>query len=137
VRHAEGAVIPIVCLYHVGRNLNRCYRTCEAFGITDMLLFDCGELTDNLYGARDRVRLNRSAPWPSSDATLCLETNASVSIRSVDWSHVAIGGETQSLSRNKNPAAQWAKIPTTGNVSGLTSEAALAIALYEWSSRCL
>jgi hypothetical protein len=55
----------------------------------------------------------------------------------VDWSRVStvlIGGETDGLARSA-PAAQQARIPMRGRVSGLTVEAALAVVLYE-RSRC-
>lgn len=132
----------IVWLYKVGRNLNRAYRTCEAFGVTDLRLIACDalELAGNLYRAKDRVNVARAADWPPWETALALETGYPRPLSSVDWGrvdHLLIGGETVSLPRSKIRAAQVAHIPQPGQVSGLTVEAALAIALYDWRERGL
>jgi tRNA G18 (ribose-2'-O)-methylase SpoU len=125
-----------VVLYGVGRNLNRAYRTAEAFGVNRLLLLNCGGalLSGNLFKAKDRVDLVTIEDWPKPYGLLALETFYTHSIESVDWSEtttIIVGGETSGLPRQLD-AAQKARIPMIGAVSGLTVEAALAIALWEW-----
>lgn len=124
----------IVTLYGVGRNLNRAYRTCEAFGVETLHLWNCtGRLKGNLYAARDRVEMSTITSPPPVRLVLALETNYATPISLVDWSaveNILIGGETTGC-----PRGDWqqkAVIPMYGRVSGLTVEAALAIALHEW-----
>ena len=122
-----------VALYRVGRNLNRAYRTCEAFGVEEMRLIRCtGVLTGHLYGASGRVHMREVGDFPACGG-LALETWGDTPLRAVDWANVewiVIGGETSGLPRGI--AMPSARIDMQGNVSGLTVEAALAIALYEW-----
>lgn len=124
-----------VVLYKVGRNLNRAYRTSEAFGVSELMLLECaGVLTGNLFSANDRVHIRHISEWPSPNGLLALETFYQSTIFDVDWSTVntiLIGGETSGLPRITK-AQQCATIPMFGNISGLTVEAALAIALHEW-----
>jgi len=124
-----------VLLYRVGRNLNRVYRTAEAFGVERLLLLECtGELQGNLFKATDRVAMERLASWPSTVGLLALDAHVQGPIWRVDWGRVhtiAIGGETHGLP-HRRLAEQYAAIPTVGQVADLTVEAALAIALYEW-----
>jgi len=123
-----------VLLYRVSRNLNRVYRTAEAFGIEEILLLECrGTLQGNLFKAKERVILTEVNKFPLSE-TLALETFYRNSIYDVDWNKVSIlvlGGETSGLPYTKK-FVQMARIPMIGKVSGLTVEASLAIALYEW-----
>lgn len=128
-----------VLLYRVGRNLNRAYRTCEAFGIQRLLLLDCREahLRDNLFGATGRVDIETISMWPNSQGMLALETWYEEPLWSVNWQRVSLlvlGGETAGLPRSLR-AEQKAAIPLRGNISGLTVEAALAIALWEYRRR--
>ena len=129
-----------VYLYRVGRNLNRAYRTCEAFGVQDLKLVDCdAKLAGHLYGAAGRVRVAEAA-FLEDAGTLALETWAGPPLSAIDWhavSSVLIGGETAGLPRGMFRRAQFTgRIPTVGHVSGLTVEAALAIALYAWRQSC-
>ncbi len=124
-----------ILLYRVGRNLNRAYRTCEAFGARSLKLLDCqGMLLGNLFKAAGRVEVLNVSDFSPPDGLLALETHYPDSIYTVRWdlvSTILIGGETGGLP-HKTPAQQRVHIPMTGKVSGLTVEAALAIALYEW-----
>lgn len=124
-----------VLLYQVGRNLNRAYRTAEAFGIERLLLLNCREeLRGNLFKAQGRVTIERIDDWPAPNGLLALDTHARRPLREAEWTRVhtiVIGGETCGLPRRKL-AEQGAIIPMVGQVSDLTVEAALAIALYEW-----
>jgi tRNA G18 (ribose-2'-O)-methylase SpoU len=124
-----------VVLYGVGRNLNRAYRTCEAFGVRRLKLLDCrGVLRGNLFKAAGRVEVLNISGFPQPDGLLALETYYPDDIYDVRWdlvSAILIGGETGGLPR-KTPAQQRVHIPMVGKVSGLTVESALAIALYEW-----
>lgn len=127
-----------VVLHGVGRNLNRAYRTCEAFGVTSIRLHQCdGRLAGHLYRAAGRVALAPIDALPTGVGVLALETGYPTPLWAVPWESMRwllIGGETCGLPR-KLEAACKARIMTLGNVSGLTVEAALAIALYE-RSRC-
>lgn len=124
-----------VLLYKVGRNLNRAYRTCEAFGVAELLLKDCPQanLKDNLFAAKGRVAITSVDDW--GDSLLLLETNYHLPLWRIDWRQincVVIGGETSGLPRQIPGHHQRATIPIWGKISGLTVEAALGIALYEW-----
>jgi tRNA G18 (ribose-2'-O)-methylase SpoU len=97
---------------------------------------DCGSalLAGNLFKAKDRVDLETLSDWPLPYGLLALETYYEHSIESTDWSEVTtivLGGESNGLPRSLR-AAQKVQIPMIGCVSGLTVEAALAIALWEW-----
>ncbi len=130
-----------VLLYQVGQNLNRAYRTCEAFGIQELLLMDCKDkyLAGNLFAAKGRVEMRTIEEWPTN--MLILETWAKRPINSLtaaEWAgvdHIVIGGESRGLPR-KLPGMHCT-IPMHGMISGLTVEAALAIALYAWRNHHL
>jgi len=123
-----------VVLYKVGRNLNRAYRTAEAFGVSEIVLVECNaKIKGNLFKATGRVNVSKNEHLPIHNA-LALETFYHDALDLVDWSTVdciVIGGEASGLPRSTK-FSQMAKIPTQGKISGLTVEAALAIALYEW-----
>lgn len=127
-----------VVLYRVGRNLNRAVRTCEAFGVSRIDLVECdARLSGNLYGASGRVEVREVGALPCGAGVLALETGTPHRVEQVDWSEVdtvIIGGETSGLPRSL--ACQYATIGMCGNVSGLTVEAALAIALHQWRLPC-
>lgn len=120
-----------VLLYRVGRNLNRAYRTAASFGVRRLLLKECTEqIQGNLFSALGQVQVINVDAWPPS--FLGLEPGRGVSLVCVDWSKittVAIGGESVTLPRAST--TQWAHIPTLHGLC-LTTEAALAIALYAW-----
>ena len=124
-----------VYLYRVGRNLNRVIRTCEAFGVSDLCLLDCGgEIKGNLYGAEGRVYVQKIDRFPSPQGLLAIETWCETPLWDVDFCSIhgiIVGGETVGLPR-KIVADYKAVIPMFGKISGLTVEAALATALYEW-----
>lgn len=136
--NAIGDAIMKILLYQVGRNLNRCYRTAEAFGVEEIQLLECNAtMRGNLFQATDRVSMSNIKSWPDPAGLLALETFYLNPIWSVDWSLVStivVGGETYGLP-GRLQAEQKAYIPMVGKISGLTVEAALAIALYEWR-RC-
>lgn len=124
-----------VLLYRVSRNLNRAYRTCEAFGVSRLFLLECaGDVRGNLFKSKDEIVMESVRGWPGERGLLALETFFLSPIHRVDWSRVdtiVIGGETSGLPRTIK-AEQAATIPMYGKISGLTVEASLAIALYEW-----
>lgn len=124
----------VVYLYRVGRNLNRAYRTAEAFGVSRIVLIECSApLQGHLFGAAGRVDVTVGS-LPSPTGLLALETTYKTPLRSIDWQLVEgilIGGETAGVPRGRISEFQVV-IPTVGQVSGLTVEAALAIALWEW-----
>jgi tRNA G18 (ribose-2'-O)-methylase SpoU len=125
-----------VLLFRVGRNLNRAYRTAEAFGVERLLLLECAEnqAHGNLFGATGRVEVVDIGEWPDGTGLLALEPRYHTHIARIDWGRVetvVVGGENVTLPRAL-PAEQRAMIPMVGKVSCLTVEAALAIALYEW-----
>jgi tRNA G18 (ribose-2'-O)-methylase SpoU len=121
-----------VVLYQVGRNLNRSYRTCEAFGVAHLHLLECNaHLSGALFAAAGRVAVQTIQHMPVGG--LALETWGDTPLCSVDWSSVewlVLGGETGGLPRRLSMPS--AHIPMYGHISGLTVEAALAIALYAW-----
>ncbi len=126
----------IVTLYRVGRNLNRAVRTCEAFGVRDLHLLEChhARLSGHLFGATGRVHIETIEDWPDGNHVCALETHYPMPIYDIPWHEcegILIGGETAGLP-SAAPAQYHAHIPMVGRVSGLTVEAALAIALYEW-----
>lgn len=124
----------IIYLYRVGRNLNRAYRTCEAFGVTDLCLIECdGKIEGNLFKAKGNVNIQEVSDFPTSWGLLALETTYQTPIWEIPfWAvqSILIGGETGGLPC-RIEAEYQACIPMVGRVSGLTVEAALAITLYE------
>lgn len=130
-----------VLLYKVGRNLNRAYRTCEAFGISSIKCFECKQndinILGNLYKASNRVSVTETTELPDFNSTLILETCYETPIWEVEWEKIntiVIGGETSGINTKLFKSKYTASIPMMGKVSGLTVEAALSIALYERSS---
>jgi len=123
-----------VVLYKVGRNLNRAYRTAEAFGVSDIILVECNaKLKGNLFQSKGQVSIHETDTLPTQGA-LALETFYTNMLNQTDWSivdFIIIGGETSGLPCSIR-FEQMVRIPTIGKISGLTVEAALAIALYEW-----
>ena len=124
-----------VMLYRVGRNLNRAYRTCEAFGVDELELLECdAKIVGNLFRAKDRVMVSVVESFPLPNGLLALETSYLTLLSMVDWTRVdtiLLGGESYGLPCIR--AEQKAHIETVGLISGLTVEATLAIALYQWS----
>lgn len=128
----------IVSLFRVGRNLNRAYRTAEAFGVERLHLIECDTtLSGSLFQAKERILIETREALPPSAGLLALECKSrayAMPLRDVNWKGVTcilLGGETSGLPAAV-PAEQKAHIPLVGQISGLTVEAALAIALYEW-----
>lgn len=127
-------MIEEVWLYRVGRNLNRAYRTAEAFGCRKLVLVECNaRLSGNLYQAAGRVEVATAESLPARDI-LALETWGEIPLHAAEKQtrRILVGGETSGLPR-RLPGIRTARIPMTGQVSGLTVEAALAIALYHFS----
>jgi tRNA G18 (ribose-2'-O)-methylase SpoU len=124
-------------LYRVGRNLNRAYRTCEAFGVQRLQLVECGGvLAGNLFKAKGRVHVTTLPQIPTGATVLALETWAAASIHDIDlalFHTLILGNETKGLPRGL--PITYACIPMVGNVSGLTVGGALAIALDCWVNR--
>jgi tRNA G18 (ribose-2'-O)-methylase SpoU len=133
-----------VLLYRVGRNLNRAYRTCAAFGVQRLFLIGNNEdpsasweLRGNLFSARNLVEIVRQEELPILTSCCGLETYYDTPLSAVDWAGITailIGGETAGLPRSIKPGVR-AVIPILGHLP-LTVEAALAIALYEWRRSC-
>ena len=125
-----------IVLSNVGRNLNRCYRTAEAFGFSTMLLHNCsGKLKGNLFKSKGRVELIDTDSIDFENAAY-FETDGNLTIQDFDFAgieYLVFGGETKSLP--KSYKKNRIKIPTKGEISGLTVEAALSIVLYEINRR--
>jgi len=124
-----------VILIGVGRNLNRAVRTCYSFGVYDVYCLNCpGEVSGNLFNAKNvRVhRIDSLGVFPT-DSILALEVTKSLPpLQAVDTGgirYLAIGGETVTIRQKDFP--RMARIPTANNLC-LTTEAALAIALYHF-----
>lgn len=127
-------MIEEVWLYRVGRNLNRAYRTAEAFGCRRLVLVECDAvLSGHLYAARGRVEVIKAERLPET-RILALETWGAVPLNAVAEkpTRLLLGGETSGLPRQMR-GIPVARIPMAGRSSGLTVEAALAIALYHFS----
>lgn len=127
-----------VLLHAVGRNLNRAYRTCAAFGIARLYLHDCeAQLSGALFGATGRVRVETVTSWPLPHGVLALEVGRGLPLAEVDWTSVQtllVGGESCTLPA-RLAVQWWAHIPIVGR-PGLTVEGTLAIALYAWTLAC-
>lgn len=131
-----------VVLYNVGRNLNRAYRTCFSFGVSEMILVGKSddrtiewELKGNLFEAKNRVKIYRVDEMPDISKAVALENYYSFPLSRVDWYQVdtiLIGGESSGLPKKISPLYK-ATIPTIEKFC-LTVEAALAIGLYAWSN---
>lgn len=129
IKRMNGRVI----LYKVGRNLNRAYRTCEAFGIPELQTIECkGIIEGNLYKSKNRVKIINNNDIQDNNI-IAFETNGKEEITQVNFDNidaVLIGGETAGIPNGFK--GKIYKIPQIGKISGLTVEAALAIILYEW-----
>lgn len=125
-----------IYLYNVNRNLNRIYRTCEAFGITNIKLINVDKyiLQGNLFKAKDRVNIDTITSFPDGKNILSLETYFKIPIWNINFSKVKgilLGGETTGLPIIKTEFKAY--IPMQGKISSLTVEAALSITLYQRS----
>jgi len=127
-----------VILYNVGRNLNRAYRTCFSFGITELLIVGKENIKQKgaLYSAKKKVKIVYCKSLDDLDLcnTVAFENYYKKQINNLEWkgiNFILIGGETGGLPRELN-AKEKICIPTA-NKFCLTVEASLAIVLYEWS----
>lgn len=122
-----------IVLSHVGRNLNRAYRTAEAFGIQEILLHNCtGIVSGNLFKSKGRVEIKEINGISDLSNAVYFETDGDINIEDFDFTnieHLVFGGETRSIP--KSIEGIRIKIPTIGMISGLTVEAAIAITLHE------
>ena len=122
-----------IYLYKVFNNLNRCYRTCEFFGIKKLNLIECGnKLFGNLFKSKNNVSIEILNNLPYNKNTIYFETDGDISIFDInlnDYDNYVFGGESNNLPKNKNIKRVY--IPKIGNISGLTVESALTIVLYE------
>ena len=122
-----------VALYKVGQNLNRAYRTCEFFGVKTLQLCECNAtLQGHLFKSKGLVALEQIDTMPTGDNVVYFETNGKLEINDVDWSKIdtiCIGGETNDFRNKQFAKIKKVRISGRGKVSGLTVEAALAIAL--------
>jgi len=121
-----------VILVEVGRNLNRAVRTCYSFGVQNIYCLRCtGEVKGNLYSASGQVAIRTldSLDQFDPEEVLALEVTPTLpSLQSVPVDgirFVAIGGESTTL----RGFPRMARIHTQNSLC-LTTEAALAIALY-------
>jgi hypothetical protein len=131
-----------VVLYNVWRNLNRAYRTCFSFGISEMILVGKSddrtiewELKGNLFEAKNKVKVMRVDEMPDITHAVAFENYYTFPLSNVNWADVdtiLIGGESTGLPKSIKPLYK-ATIPTVENFC-LTVEAALAIGLYSWSA---
>lgn len=128
-----------IVLVGVGRNFNRAIRTCYAFGVYDMYCLNCcGQVKGSLFSAAGQVRLHKMHDLSGLpiDRILGLEVTKSLPllhscpVQGIEY--LAIGGESVTLKRSN--FTNMARIPTT-NTLCLTTEAALAIALYDVMGR--
>ncbi len=118
-----------VILTEVGRNLNRCVRTCHSFGVSKLQLHNCdGVVKGNLFKG-DQVELDKIDRLP--DKLIGFEKNKGDDISKVDWNSVdavLIGGEQSNITAHHVDAIY--NIPCTNDLC-LTTESALSIILHE------
>lgn len=119
-----------VVLIRVGRNINRSVRTCASFGMRRVLTFQCAPLSGALYSASDTEVVEIDS-LPESG--LAIEVGRGAPLSGVSSHHTLIvGGEQSNLWSGRLPGWDFACIPC--GKPCLTTEAALAIALYQF--RC-
>lgn len=123
----------------VGRNLNRAIRTCYSFGIYDVYCLNCtGCLTGNLFSSENKVKVHniKSLDIFNIDEILAFESNPKFPpLRDYPTDkikYIAIGGESTTL--RKRDFINMVNIETSNRLC-LTTEAALAISLFEISTR--
>ena len=130
-----------VILIGVGRNLNRAIRTCYSFGVYNVYCYQCaGLVKGGLFSAEGRVQIHHMDDLSAFDCTavLGLEITTTlpllqnISLRGIEY--LAIGGESVTLRQRDWPI--MAQIATENDLC-LTTEAALAIALYDLSRRLI
>lgn len=128
-----------VMLIGVGRNLNRAVRTCYSFGVYDIYCHQCpGTVRGSLFSAKGQVRIRRIDSLSAFDraAALAVEVTKglpplqNISLDGINY--LVVGGESVTLRRRDWPV--MARIYTINSLC-LTTEAALAIALYEIARR--
>lgn len=129
----------IVYLYQVRYMLNRVHRTCRAFGVTDIRCIQCsaGAIRDL---QKRGLNVTVEDRLPAGPGLVALESTYPMSLNQVDWTfvdRVLLGSEKAGLPVQDIHAGQAAHIPmmVAANVHGLTVEAALAVALYDWKMR--
>lgn len=127
-----------VILVGVGRNLNRAVRTCFSFGVYDVYCLDCaGQVKGSLFSAAGKIRLHKiqalrdiAGPVLGLEANPLLPALYDCPLEGIEY--LAVGGESVTLKRAD--FSRMAHIPTINGLC-LTTEAALAIALYEITRR--
>jgi len=123
-----------IILVGVGRNLNRAVRICYSFGVYDVYCLNCfGQVKGNLFSASGRVKLHNIKNIKDiTGSILGLEVTKSLPALQdypvQDIEYLAVGGESVTLRQSDFP--RMARIPTKNSLC-LTTEAALAIALYD------
>ncbi len=123
-----------VLLVGVGRNLNRAIRTCYSFGVECIYLLDCDEakIKGNLYSAKERVPIIKVDSIENLGNVVAFEVDGNAPISELKTADcIAIGGESTTLS--KVMFKTRIGIPTKNKLC-LTTEAALAIALYAYTT---
>lgn len=121
-------MIKNVYLWKVGRNINRAVRTSWSFGVEEVHTIDCGDVSGNLFQAKNQKITQCSDIEPN---TVFIEVNGDVELGDMDWRSVesiAVGGENVTLPSGSGVRARL-RIPTAKSLC-LTTEAALAIALH-------
>jgi hypothetical protein len=126
-----------VYLYHVGRNLNRSIRLCEAMGVDELCLVECdgAEVRGNMYQAQSLpvVTADEIADEEGTVALVPPRRTHEATLPQFDWRNVraiAVGGETDGLPRLRH--CRRIAIPMYGEQREHTVEVALSIALWEW-----
>lgn len=123
-----------VVLIGVGRNLNRAIRTAYSFGVYDIYCLNCtGQVKGSLFSAAEKVRIHEIESLSELDSNNILGLEVTRKLPDINEytgqqiDYVAIGGESISLRRAN--FLKMARISTMNDLC-LTTEAALAIALY-------
>lgn len=123
-----------VLLVGVGRNLNRAIRTCYTFGVEKLYLIDCEKsyVKNGLFSAKNKIELIHINSIEGLGEIVAFEVNGKSpfsELKNADC--IAIGGENIMLSKQFDKRI---RIDTPNNLC-LTTEAALAIALYAYATQ--
>ena len=119
-----------VILYKCGQNINRAYRLCYTFGVSDLYLIGCNNpKVGNVYSAKDHVTVHIIDDTGGMGKIAALEkgTGAPISEEIKEFDYLLVGGENVTL-RNKM-ADKFFHIKTD-NPLCLTVDQALAVGLH-------
>ena len=125
-----------VYLYHVGRNLNRSIRLCEAMGVDELCLVECdgAEVRGNLYQAQS-LPVVTADEIADDDGTVALvppRRTHEATLPQFDWRNARHSRRRRDGRFPRLRHCRRIAIPMYGEQREHTVEVALSIALWEW-----